>query len=75
MVKIVTKNLARRLQSIGPCRDDTGKQQEQAMRYYDGQDPYQKPSPLGRFGSWLGRRPFESWGFFLAGFIVARILF
>lgn len=45
------------------------------MRYYDGQDPYQKPSSLGRFGSWLGRRPFESWGFFLAGFIVARILF
>ena len=43
------------------------------MRY--GQNPYQKPSPLGRFGSWLGRRPFESWGFFLAGFIVARILF
>jgi hypothetical protein len=45
------------------------------MSYYDRQDPYQKPSPLGRFGSWLGRRPFESWGFFLAGFIVARILF
>jgi len=70
---LVTKKLARRLLSSDPCRDNTGNKQEQMMRY--GQDPYQKPSPLGRFGSWLGRRPFESWGFFLAGFIVARILF
>jgi hypothetical protein len=45
------------------------------MRYTDHRDPYEKPSPLGRFGSWLGRRPFGSWGFFIAGFIVARILF
>lgn len=45
------------------------------MRYYDSRDPYQKPSPLGRFGSWLGRRPIESWGFFIAGFVLARILF
>ncbi len=73
MFYLVTKKLARRLQSSDPCRDNTGNKQEQMMRY--GQDPYQKPSPLGRFGSWLGRRPFESWGFFLAGFIVARILF
>jgi hypothetical protein len=49
--------------------------QETMMRYYDSRDPYQKPSPLGRFGSWLGRRPFESWGFFIAGFVLARILF
>lgn len=45
------------------------------MRYSDSRDPYEKPSPLGRFGSWLGRRPFESWGFFIAGFLIARIFF
>lgn len=45
------------------------------MRYYDSRDPFEKPSPLGRFGSWIGRRPFESWGFFIAGFLIARILF
>lgn len=43
------------------------------MRY--SRDPYEKPSALGRFGGWLGRRPFESWGFFLAGFLIARIFF
>ena len=75
MFYLVIKKLARRLQSSDPCRDNTGNKQEQMMSYYDRQNPYQKPSPLGRFGSWLGRRPFESWGFFLAGFIVARILF
>ena len=41
----------------------------------DSRDPYEKPSPLGRFGSWLTRRPFEIWGFFIAGFLIARILF
>ena len=49
--------------------------QELKMRYSDHRDPYEKPSPLGRFGSWMGRRPFESWGFFIAGFLIARILF
>ena len=73
MFYLVTKKLARRLLSSDPCRDNTGNKQEQMMRY--GQDPYQKPSPLGRFGSWLGRRPFESWGFFIAGFLIARIFF
>jgi hypothetical protein len=28
-----------------------------------------------RFSSWLSRRPMESWGFFIAGLITARILF
>lgn len=28
-----------------------------------------------RFTSWLSRRPMESWGFFIAGVITARILF
>jgi hypothetical protein len=72
---LVTEKLAWRLQTSDPCRDNTGNKQEKTMSCYDRQNPYQKPSALGRFGSWLGRRPFESWGFFLAGFIVARILF
>jgi hypothetical protein len=45
------------------------------MRYSESRDPYQKPSPLGRFGSWLSRRSSESWGFFIAGFLIARIFF
>lgn len=28
-----------------------------------------------RFTQWLSRRPMESWGFFIAGVITARILF
>ena len=28
-----------------------------------------------RFTQWLSRRPMESWGFFIAGALVARILF
>ena len=27
------------------------------------------------FTRWLSRRPMESWGFFIAGLIIARILF
>ena len=30
---------------------------------------------LRRFGKWLAARPIESWGFFAAGFLVARVLF
>ena len=45
------------------------------MRYYDSRDPYEKPSALGRFGGWLANRRFESWGFFIAGFLIARIFF
>jgi uncharacterized protein involved in tolerance to divalent cations len=30
---------------------------------------------MARFGSWLGRRPVESWGFFAVGFLIARIIF
>ncbi len=45
------------------------------MRYSESRAPYERPSPLGRFGSWLTRRPFESWGFFIAGFILARMFF
>lgn len=28
-----------------------------------------------RIRSWLGSRPMESWGFFAAGFVIARALF
>ena len=30
---------------------------------------------LSTFTRWLSRRPMESWGFFIAGLIIARILF
>jgi hypothetical protein len=48
--------------------------QEQLMRYFD-EDKFRTRSPLARFGSWLGSRPVESWGFFIAGFFIARIIF
>ena len=28
-----------------------------------------------RFGKWLANQPMTSWGFFAAGFVIARILF
>jgi hypothetical protein len=49
--------------------------QEQLMRYFDEQDKFRTRSPIARFGSWLGSRPVESWGFFIAGFFIARIIF
>ena len=30
---------------------------------------------LKRLGRWLTSRPVESWGFFVAGILIARILF
>ncbi|ACT60595.1 hypothetical protein [Hirschia baltica] len=30
---------------------------------------------LNRLGNWLKSRPIENWGFFIAGVIIARILF
>jgi hypothetical protein len=27
------------------------------------------------FTRWISTRPFESWGFFIAGFVLARIIF
>ena len=30
---------------------------------------------FSRFTRWLSRRPMESWGFFIAGVIIARVLF
>ena len=53
------------------------------LRDWEGEmkdyETYQKEETLGtrfkRFTSWLSRRPMESWGFFIAGLITARILF
>lgn len=45
------------------------------MRYFDEQDRKAASNGLSRFGNWLGRRPIECWGFFAAGFILARIIF
>lgn len=43
------------------------------------EDPYRSDTntrdTLKRFGRWLTTRPVESWGFFVAGIIIARILF
>jgi hypothetical protein len=45
------------------------------MRYFDETDRARAKTGLRSFGSWLGARPFESWGFFIAGFVIARIIF
>ena len=45
------------------------------MRYFDEQDKIQAKTTLARVGNWLRSRPFESWGFFVAGFLIARIIF
>jgi hypothetical protein len=57
------------------CRDDTGEFRRRPMRYFDEQDRAAAGNAFQRFGRWLGRRPFESWGFFIAGFVIARIIF
>ena len=49
--------------------------QEISMRYFDEQDKIRAKTTMARLGSWLGSRPMESWGFFVAGFIIARIIF
>lgn len=42
-------------------------------------DAYSREETLGerfkRFTQWLSRRPMESWLFFAAGVVIARILF
>jgi hypothetical protein len=45
------------------------------MRYDDRGYRSSDNNGLKTFGRWLGRRPIESWGFFVAGFLIARILF
>ena len=41
------------------------------MRYFDEQDKIRAKTTMARLGNWLGSRPMESWGFFVAGFIIA----
>ena len=45
------------------------------MRYFDEQDKINAKTTAARVGNWLGRRSMESWGFFIAGFLIARIIF
>ena len=45
------------------------------MRYDDYRDEGSTRNGFRRFGRWLATRPIESWGFFAAGVVVARILF
>ena len=45
------------------------------MRYFDEQDKIRAKTTMARVGGWLSSRPMESWGFFVAGFVIARIIF
>ena len=75
MLFVVTRKLARTLLSIDPCRDNNRRTQEHEMRYFDEQDKIRAKTTMARVGSWLSSRPMESWGFFVAGFVIARIIF
>jgi len=45
------------------------------MSFFDEQDKIRAKTTMARVGNWLGSRPFESWGFFAAGFLIARLIF
>ncbi|MEM7660811.1 MAG: hypothetical protein AAF292_01075 [Pseudomonadota bacterium] len=46
------------------------------MDYETRSDRYDRAEDgFKRFGRWLSRRPGESWAFFIAGMIIAGILF
>ncbi len=46
------------------------------MDYQERTDRYdQAEATLSRFVKWLSRRPAESWGFFIAGILIAGLLF
>lgn len=45
------------------------------MQYFDEQDKARAKNTIQRVGEWLGRRPMESWGFFVAGFLLGSIFF
>ncbi len=45
------------------------------MRYDDYQDQNTQRDGLKRFKRWISTRPMECWGFFAAGFLIARIIF
>jgi hypothetical protein len=73
--EMVAENLARRLHSMSHAGTTPVKSGDGTMRYFDEQDRRAASNGLSRFGRWLGSRKFESWGFFIAGFILARIIF
>lgn len=45
------------------------------MRYFDEHDRERARAGASGFLAWIRSRPLESWGFFIAGVIIARILF
>jgi hypothetical protein len=46
------------------------------MDYQDRTDRYNRAeASFSRFVKWLKRRPAESWGFFIAGILIAGLLF
>jgi hypothetical protein len=46
------------------------------MSDYGYRSPRHNPrNAFARMGEWLSRRPMESWGFFIAGFLIARVIF
>jgi hypothetical protein len=45
------------------------------MRYFDERDRSAAKDGITSFGRWLSSRKIESWGFFIAGFVLARIIF
>ena len=57
------------------CRGNTGEKQERLMRYFDERDRSAAKDGITSFGRWLSSRKIESWGFFIAGFVLARIIF
>jgi len=74
---MVIQKLARQLHSWFHAGTQRRKQ-ETMMRYddYRTRGEYQNNnSALRNFGRWLSTRPFESWGFFIAGLVIAGIIF
>jgi hypothetical protein len=45
------------------------------MRDYDTTGRTDTRDGFRRLGNWLKRRPMESWAFFAAGIVIARVLF
>lgn len=46
------------------------------MDYQERPDRFDRvESTLSRIGRWLSKRPAESWAFFIAGILIAGVLF
>ncbi|MDZ4761651.1 MAG: hypothetical protein SGJ21_11305 [Alphaproteobacteria bacterium] len=45
------------------------------MRYFDERDRSAAKDGVNGFGRWIASRPMQCWGFFAAGFVIARIIF